>query len=126
MDESPYTWVMLEWITLLTVCRIWTCIVKKQKVSRWSSKSFFSSHDNNVMVRGNGQPQLALKKEPSGLPRWLSGKEHACQCRRRDFNPWVRKIPWRRKWQPTAAFLPGKSHGQRSLAGCSPHGHSRT
>ena len=65
------------------------------------------------MVRGNGQPQLALKKEPSGLPRWLSGKEHACQCRRRDFNPWVRKIPWRRKWQPTAAFLPGESHVDR-------------
>ena len=33
------------------------------------------------------------------------------------FDPWVRKIPWRRKWQPTPAFLPGESHGQRSLAG---------
>ena len=33
------------------------------------------------------------------------------------FNPWVRKIPWRRKWQCTLLFLPGKSHGQRSLAG---------
>ena len=32
-------------------------------------------------------------------------------------NPWVRKFPWRRKWQPTPVFLPGKSHGQRSLAG---------
>ena len=31
------------------------------------------------------------------------------------FNPWVRKIPWRRKWQPTPVFLPGKSHGQRIL-----------
>ena len=35
-----------------------------------------------------------------GLPCWLSGKEPACQCRRCRFNPWVRKIPWRRKWQP--------------------------
>ena len=35
--------------------------------------------------------------------------------RRRKFNPWVGKIPWRRKWQPTPVFLPGKSHGQRSL-----------
>ena len=34
-------------------------------------------------------------------------------------NPWVGKIPWRRKWQPTPVFLPGKSHGQRSLEGCS-------
>ena len=37
-------------------------------------------------------------------------------------NPWVGKIPWRRKWQPTPVFLPGKSHGQRSLEGCSPWG----
>ena len=38
-----------------------------------------------------------------GLPRWLSGKESTCQCRREKrlgFNPWVRKIPWRRRWQP--------------------------
>ena len=45
-----------------------------------------------------------------------SGKEPACQCRRcrrRRFNPWVEKIPWRRKWQPTPVSLPGESHGQR-------------
>jgi len=40
--------------------------------------------------------------------------------RRPGFYPWVRKIPWRRKWQPTPVFFPGKSHGQRSLMGCSP------
>ena len=57
-----------------------------------------------------------------GLPWWLSGKESACQCRRCGFDPWVRKIPWRRKWQPTPVFLPGESHGQRSLAGDSPWG----
>ena len=33
------------------------------------------------------------------------------------FHPWVRKVPWRRAWQPTSVFLPGKSHGWRSLAG---------
>ena len=54
------------------------------------------------------------------FPWWLSGKESACQCRRRGFDPWVRKIPWKRAWQPTPVFLPGKSHGQRSLVGCSP------
>ena len=57
-----------------------------------------------------------------GLPWWLSGKEYACQCRRHRFNSWVGKVPWRRKWQPTPVFLPGKSHGQRSLAGYSPWG----
>ena len=39
------------------------------------------------------------------------------------FSPWVGKIPWRRKWQPTPVFLPGKSHGQKSLVGYSPWGH---
>ena len=38
--------------------------------------------------------------------------------------PWVRKIPWRRKWQPTPLYLPGNFHGQRSLAGYSPWGHT--
>ena len=50
-----------------------------------------------------------------GLPRWLSGKESTCQCGKLGFDPWVRKIPWRRKWQLTPVLLPGKSHGQRSL-----------
>ena len=39
------------------------------------------------------------------------------------WDPWVGKIPWKRKWQPTPVFLPRKSHGQRSLAGYSPGGH---
>ena len=38
------------------------------------------------------------------------------------FDPWVGKIPWKRKWQPTPVFLPGKSHGQSSLADYSPWG----
>ena len=50
------------------------------------------------------------------------GKECACQCRRLQFDPWVRKTPCRRDWQPTPVFLPGKSHGQRSLAGYGPWG----
>ena len=60
-----------------------------------------------------------------GLPRWLSGKEPACQCRRLrnlEFDPWVGKIPWRREWQPTPIFLPGESHGRRSQTGYSPWG----
>ena len=56
---------------------------------------------------------MLCSKRPLGLPRWSSGKESTCQCRRpkrNRFNPWVGKIPWRRKWQPTPVFLPGKSH----------------
>ena len=45
---------------------------------------------------------------------------NAGDVRRHEFNPWVAKIPWRKKWQPTPVFLPGESHGQRSLVGYSP------
>ena len=53
-------------------------------------------------------------------------KESACQCKRGRFNLWVGKSLWRRKQQPTPLFLPGKSHGQRSLAACSPTGHKES
>ena len=56
------------------------------------------------------------------------GKETACQCRRQKrckFNRYVRKIPWRREWQPIPVLLPGKSQGQRRLAGYSLWGHKR-
>ena len=59
------------------------------------------------------------------VPRWNSGKESACQCRRCGFYPWVGKIPWRRKWQHTPVFLPGKSHGERHPVSYSPWGHQR-
>ena len=61
------------------------------------------------------QPLTTLFYFLDGLPWGLSGKESACQCKRCEFDPWIGKIPWRRKWQPTPVFLPGKSHGQRSL-----------
>ena len=56
----------------------------------------------------------------SGFPSGASGQESACQHQRRKrfgFDPWVGKIPWRRAWQPTPEFLPGESHGLRSLVG---------
>ena len=65
--------------------------------------------------------EIALSgKHHSGISWWLRGKEYTWQCRRCRFNPWVRKISWRRKWQTTPVFLPEKSHGQRSLEGYSP------
>ena len=48
------------------------------------------------------------------------------ETHRLGFDPWVRKLPWRRKWHPTPVFLPGKSQGQRSLAGYSPWGHEES
>ena len=55
-----------------------------------------------------------------GFPYSSVGKESACNAGDLRFDSWVRKIPWRRKWQSTPVFLPGKSHEQRSLAGHSP------
>ena len=65
------------------------------------------------------------------VPSWgciggTSGKEPACwfrRLKRHGLNPWVGKISWRRAWQPTPVFLPGESHGPRSLADYSPWGH---
>ena len=59
------------------------------------------------------------------FPGGASGREPACQCRRckrHGFDPWVRKIPWSREWQPTQIFLTGKSHRKRSLSSYSPWG----
>ena len=62
----------------------------------------------------------------SGFPCGESGEGPIGQGRRHKrhaFNPWVRKVPWRRAWQPTPLFLPGESPGQRSLEGYGPWGH---
>ena len=55
----------------------------------------------------------------SEVAQWSRVRLRGRRCKLR---PWVEKIPWRRKWQPTPVFLLGKSHGQRSLTGCSPRG----
>ena len=60
-----------------------------------------------------------------GFPDGSAGKEPTCQhrrCKRLGINPWVGKIPWRKKWLATPVFLPGKFNGQRSLADYSPWG----
>ena len=62
---------------------------------------------------------LALIK---GFPGDSDGKKIHLRCRRPGFDPWIGKILWRREWQPSPVFLPGKPPGQRSLVGCSPRG----
>ena len=56
------------------------------------------------------------------FPGGSVGKESFCPCKRCGFHPWVRTFPWRRKWLPTPEILPGKSRGERSLAGYRPWG----
>ncbi|CAM9426338.1 unnamed protein product [Rangifer tarandus platyrhynchus] len=66
----------------------------------------------------------------SELPRWWHSVKNlptnASRCSRCGFNPWVRKMPWAREWQPTPVFWPGKSYRQRSLGGYSQWGHKQS
>ena len=66
--------------------------------------------------------QLSMSLWVLGFPSGSDSKCLCLQCRRPGFDPRVRKIPWRSKWQPTPVLLPGKFHGWRSLVGYSPWG----
>ena len=83
---------------------------------------------NSLLLQAGGSPKPSLLQGLLDTIGGSVGKESACnagdhlQCRIPGFNPWVEKIPWRRKWQPTPVLLPEKSHGQRSLRGYSPWG----
>ena len=92
-------------------------------------------------------PSWRLSQHPKGVGLWTPFQRHALGSPRRagipalrmnwgdlcgggsggpGFDPWVRKIPWRREWQPTPVVLPGESHGQRNLVGYSPWGHKES
>ena len=76
-----------------------------------------------VTVHGLAKSWLQGVTNTESFPGGTRGKERGCQYRRprrRGFDPWVGRIPWRRAWQPTPVFLPGKLHEQRSLLGYSP------
>ena len=91
--------------------------------NKWKTKHINKWDICKSHCRGNRMTALEVTKYL--LPRWLSGKKSACQCRRCKrckFDPWVGKIPWRRKWPLAPVFLPGESHAQRSLVGYSPRG----
>ena len=67
--------------------------------------------------------ELKTSTLSEGASWWLRQQRICLKYGRLGFNPWVGKIPWNRKWQPTPVFLPGESHGWRSLIGYSPWGH---
>ena len=105
---------------------------KDAKTTEWEKDHLFSKQCwnkrtplcKNLTLSTYLTPQT--KRHSRGFPGGSDSKESACQCRRHRFDPWIGKIPWRRKWQPTPVFLPGKSNGQRSLAGYyGPWGHKR-
>ena len=109
--------------TYMHMYRILTRMVRR--LFKINSTAFIALLDKHTFLPTFSTFGLLMSKKDLGLPRWCRGKESAYQCmrrRRHRFNPWVRKIPWRRKWQPTWVFLSGKFHGQRSLVGYSPWG----
>ena len=90
----------------------------------WRLRCEFHTHFHGseiFFIFGIAPHRALLCPFPSLGLRW---KRICLQCRRPGFDPWVGKIPWRRKWQPTPALLPGKFHGLRSLVGYKPWGHS--
>ena len=116
---------VLKWIIQLAC--VFFCSYCERLASAWSSSititcrspSFISCSLGDICVSAMVWTWSCLSSLIYGtlrIPSSLTGKESACQCRRCAFDPWVRKIPWRRKWQLTSVFLPGKSYGQRSLA----------
>ena len=75
------------------------------------------------MQRHAKNPPFARPWGGMGFPGGDGGKEPICQCKRHKrhrFDTWIRKIPWRRTWQPIPVFLLGESHGQRMVVGYSP------
>ena len=99
------------------------CIVLGEKYSEARVSDKFVVWGNLRQVYRYKSKLLKWPLNILGLPQWLSSKKICLKCRRHRFDPWVRTIPWMRKWQPSPVVSPGKSH-QRSLVGYSPWGHN--
>ena len=95
-----------------------------ERVSNSSSHLVFDTRHVSVEVTTRSKSEWRIgRAHNKGFLGSTSVEESTCQCRRsknRGFDPWVGKIPWRREQQSTPVFLPGESHGQRSLVGGSP------
>ena len=113
-------WQRMRWVSTMdsmdmNLSRLWDIMERVSwhaavhgVTKSWTQLSDLTNSDNNPFY---------------GFPRWFGGEEFICLCWRGGLNPWVKKIPWRKKWQPTPVFLLGQFHGQRRLEGCSPWDH---
>ena len=109
-------------------CCLWNPSLAPQLCwAGWGGHLSFAAPVNSGQWESLLQAQLSILNSWSVDPvtlLWESAREMhqelACQWRRLRFDPWVQKIPWRRKWLPTPVFLPGEFHGQRSLEVYSP------
>ena len=137
------TWVMADslWPCELYPASSSVCGILQARILEWVSMSTSQGKISSIKFIGGGELFVNVsnliktfdkRSHPfidtghSSQRRLLdflggaSGKEPMCQCRTCLLDPWVRKIPWKRKWQPTSISLPGESHGQRNLAGYIP------
>ena len=102
---EPVPWNPKALCTLILSPRMISCLPQSTPVTMASSLSWVLKHLTLPHLRTLGCAMAST-----------------CQCGKWAFVPWVGKIPWRRKWLTTPVFLPGESHGQRSLTGHSPRG----
>ena len=115
----PYHGSREKW-ELSSLFNFWdTCVLGKSS-NRSKLRCFWITEPE--VNPGFFTPKLLMFLLRLGLPWWLRGQSVCLHRGRPGFDPWVGKIPWRRKWQPTPVCLPGESHGRRSLVGYSPRG----
>ena len=107
----------MMWVLWSLLFYKWSCR-NQHLFYRWSSGSMTRVTE---LERGKARiwPQLYRLW---GFPGGTSDKESAWQCQRHRFDPWVRKIPYSRRWQCTPVFLPGKFHWHSRLVGYNPWG----
>ena len=104
--------------TWLTVCEVGPCVRGSTRHSVVTQRPHLQGVPTSWRRQNHINEQIFVNESCVGFPWWLSGEKSTRQCRRHKrlgFHPWVRKIPWRRKWQTTPVFLPGESHGQKRL-----------
>ena len=100
----------------------WAASGRLCKTARSACDTCFLGDTKSGQLSGGGSSLWSRPLYEQGFPACSDGKEFACQCTRPGFSPWVGKILWRRERLPTPVFLPGESHGQRSLVGYSTWG----
>ena len=126
---SPlYLWLCILGFHPLPLCSATVCIHWKKPTYAWAAQRNLACVAQGSAVASVCYWYRHCAMTSTGLPGSASRKEPTCPCSRcktLGFDPCVGKIPWRMKGQPTPGFLPGESHGQKSLAGYSPRGSLR-
>ena len=123
MQLQPNNFIIASWETLNQ------SHLAKQHLGPWPTDTQISDSQKCCCCKLLSLGVIYYIAGKAGFPGGASGKESTCQYgryKRHRFDPWVRKILWRRAWQPTPVFPPGESQGQRSLVGYSAWGHKES